>query len=140
MKLRNLYVCAIVCLVALPMTAANSVTPGKWSVTVEMEMVGMPHKMPPTTFTHCISKEDAEKGAEGLVPKAGKEAKSCKYSDVQISGGTVSWKVACPEQNITGEGKMKYDGDAYNGTVHMKMGEMEMNQKFTGKRVGECEK
>lgn len=139
MKLRNVFVCAIVCLVALPVMAAGTVTPGKWEVTVEMEMVGMAHKMPPTTMTHCISKADVEK-AEGLVPKGGKDAKDCKYYDVVMSGNTVSWKMECSAQNLKGEGKMTYESESYTGTSHIKMGEMEMKQKFTGKRLGECEK
>ena len=138
MKLRSLFVCAVVCLLALPMFAADTVTPGKWQVSVEMEMVGIPHKVPPTSFTHCITKEDVEKGADGLVPKNAKET-DCKYTDVSIKDGTVSWKVACPSKNVTGEGKMTYKSESYTGTVHMKMGEMEMNQKFTGKRVGDCD-
>ena len=137
MKVRNLFVSAVVCLAALPL-AAGTVTPGKWKTTVENEMVGIAHKMPATTFEHCITKEDAEK-AESLVT-GGKEAKGCTVSDVVMKGNTVSWKIACPAQNLTGEGKMTYEPDSSSGATKMKMGEMEMNQKMSGKRLGDCEK
>ena len=33
---------------------------GNWQVTMEMDMPGMPQKMPPMTLTQCITKADAD--------------------------------------------------------------------------------
>ena len=43
----------------LPARAAHSPQkPGKWKVTMEMEMTGMPMKMPPMSFEICLTEED----------------------------------------------------------------------------------
>lgn len=136
MKLRNLVVCAVVCLLAVPSFAAT-VNPGKWEVKVETEMTGMPAKIPPQTMTHCITKEDAEK-AESMV-KGSKPSKDCKITDIATSGNTVTWKVECPTQNLKGEGTMTYSAETYTGSTKFKMGDMEMSQKVSGKRLGACD-
>lgn len=109
---------------------------GKWQITIESEMPGMPMKMPPITMTQCITKEQAEKPEP---PKA-KKSDDCKVSDYKIEGNTVSWTMTCEKQNVSGEGKITYSGDSYDGAMHVKMGEMEMTQKYHGKYLGECDK
>lgn len=129
----------VVCALALPSFAESSpVKPGKWQVTVEMEMPGMAMKMPPTSFTHCVTKEMVDH-PESTVPKAGKD-QNCKVSDYKIEGKTVTWTMSCEgKQPMKGDGKIVYDGDAYDGVMHMKIGDMEMTQKYSGKRLGDCD-
>jgi len=115
-------------------TAAGPMKAGKWQMTVQMEMAGMPMKMPPMNFTHCVTKEQAEK------PEPPKQQNSdCKVSDYKLDGNTVTWSVKCEKQNVSGNGKITYSGDAYEGVSHLKMGDREMTQKYSGKRVGECD-
>ena len=66
MKFRNLALFAVVCALVVPAYAAGPAKAGKWQTTVEMEMEGMPMKMPPTTFTHCITKEQAENSESAI--------------------------------------------------------------------------
>lgn len=139
MKLRTLALALVVLALALPTFAADAthVKPGKWQVTMTMDMPGMPMKMPPMTFTNCITKEQAE---NPQPPKSQKD-KNCEVTDYKRDGNTVTWTVKCTgEHPMTGEGKMTFSAESYEGTTHMNMGDMEMTQKFTGKYVGECDK
>ena len=138
MKNRNLFVLAIVCLLAFPLTA-ETVKPGKWEVTVETEMAGMPQKIPAKTITHCITEADA-KDAESMLKSGGNMSKDCKISDVKTVGDSVTWKIGCPSQGLTGEGSIAFATESYTGTSKMKIGEMQVTQTMKGKRIGECEK
>jgi hypothetical protein len=138
MNVRKLSLYACAALLALPFAAnaAGPATPGKWKITTEMEMPGMPMKMPPVTIETCITKEQAE-NPEGSIPDAGKD---CKIGDYKVTGNKVTWSVACPKQKLSGTGDITYTGDAYTGTMDMKMEDQQMKIKYTGKRVGDCDK
>ena len=137
MKLRNLFLFAVVCALALPTFGASPVKSGKWQTTIEMEMPGMPVKMPPMTHTQCITKEQAEDAANA-IPKNDKQT-GCTFSDVKVDGGTISWKMVCEKSQMTGTGKVTYSGDNYTGQMDMKVAEREMHMKYTGKRIGDCD-
>jgi hypothetical protein len=137
MKLRTLALCTLVLALALPTFAASPMKPGKWQVTIEMNMPNMPMKMQPITMTHCVTKEQAE---NPQPPKKSKKDDACQLSDYKIDGNTVTWTVKCTgKQEMTGEGKMVFEGDTYEGTTHFKTPDMEMSQKFTGKYLGACD-
>jgi hypothetical protein len=140
MKLRNLAL-AGVCLLGLPLVAtAGPAKAGKWEVTTEMGMTGMPMKMPAHTFTYCLSKEDAE-NPERMAPEQQRKNSDCKRTDFSVSGNTVTWKVSCEKSKMTGEGKVTYGPDSYSGTMHMNMQNgNEMNAKYSGKYLGACDK
>ncbi|HSP35623.1 MAG TPA: DUF3617 family protein [Thermoanaerobaculia bacterium] len=78
--------------------------------------------------------------AENPQPPKSKD-QSCELTDYKIDGNTVTWSVKCTgKMEATGTGKMIFSGDAYESTTHMKIGDMEMMQHFTGKYLGECDK
>lgn len=110
--------------------------PGKWEITTETEMVGMPMKVPPVTHTQCITAED-------LVPQSEGESNECKVSDVNVSGDTVSWKIVCSGQGgaMEGTGKITYSGDRMEGTMDMviKGAGMNVKNKISGRRIGDCD-
>lgn len=137
MKLRNLALFVVLCALVLPAYAAGLAKAGKWQTTVEMEMAGMPMKMPPMTHTHCITKEQAEDAANA-IPKSQKDT-GCTFSDVKVDGSTVSWKMSCEKQGMTGTGTATYAGDSYTGKMDMKMAEHEMHMKYAGKYLGACD-
>jgi hypothetical protein len=135
--MKRVLILIAVCALALPLFAspASPMKAGKWEVTVQMDMPGM--SMPPRTFTRCVTKEEAE-NAENAVPKSRRNEGNCKVTDVKVEKNTVTWKVTCDQG--TGEGKMTYEGDTYTGELHMKMSDHEMTTKYSGKRLGDCDK
>ena len=137
MKLRNLMLFAVVCALALPTFGASPVKSGKWQTTIEMEMPGMPFKVPPTTTTSCITKEQAE-DATNAIPK-GKNESACTFTDVKVDGDTVSWTMNCPKQSMTGTGTITYAGESYSGKMDLKVADREMHMKYSGKRLGDCD-
>jgi hypothetical protein len=114
---------------------------GKWQITTEMKMAGMDMKMPAMTIEHCVTPEEAQ----NPQPPKGKND-SCRLEDYKLDGSTVTYKIKCDKPEMTGEGKITYSAESYEGSVHMTMkdprsGEpMEMSQKMTGKLIGECAK
>ena len=97
----------------------------------------MPMKMPPVTSEACVTEQDLA-SPQNSVPSDPKS--KCTVSDYKVNGNTVTWSMACPDQQMTGTGEMIYATDAYTGTMKMKMGEREMTQKHTGKWMGPCTK
>ena len=138
MKLRSFALFVVLCALALPTFAAGPMKAGKWQMTAEMEMPGMPMKMPPVTFNHCVTKEQAE-SAESAIPKSQQDS-GCTYSDVKVDGNTISWKMSCEKQQMTGTGSATYTEDSYTGLMEMKMQDHEMKMKYSGKRLGDCDK
>jgi hypothetical protein len=137
MKISKAVLLACVLALALPLVAnAGPMKAGKWQVTVETDMPGMPMKMPPVTMTQCVTKEQAENPEP---PKMNKDD-DCKVSDYKVDGNVVTWSVECKKQDLTGTGKITFSGDSYEGLTKLKMGDTEMTQKFTGQYLGACDK
>ena len=138
--MKKLILLVLVCALALPVFAATSpVKPGKWQVTMEMDMPGMPMKMPPTTITHCVTKEQVEH-PESTIPKGARD-QNCTVSDFKVDGNTVTWSMKCEgKEPVTGTGKITYDGDTYDGMMKLHVRDMDMTTKYKGKYLGECDK
>ncbi|HEX2120766.1 MAG TPA: DUF3617 domain-containing protein [Thermoanaerobaculia bacterium] len=122
---------------ALPVLAQSPQKPGQWQVKMEMEMPGMPFKMPPVNFEICLTEEDL-KDPQKSVPNDPKS--KCTVSDYKVDGNTVTWTVDCPKQGTKGNGEITFTEDSYNGWMKMQVGEQEMKTKYTGKWKGECAK
>ncbi len=138
MRLRTLALCTLVLALTTPLLAAEARSPmkaGKWQITITMDMPNIPMKLPPVTITKCVTEEQAERPE----PPKGSKGDDCKISDYNLSGNTVTWKVVCEKENTTGEGKITFSSESYDGEAHMKMGEIEMTQKFAGKYLGACD-
>ena len=116
---------------------------GNWQVTMEMDMPGMPQKMPPMTLTQCITKADADDPTK-LAPQArGAAPGNCKVSDFKNEGNKTTWSMRCEGDNpMTGTGEFVYSGDTYTGTMKMTTARggkpMDMTMKYSGKRLGDC--
>jgi Protein of unknown function (DUF3617) len=120
---------------------ANPMRPGQWEITTQMEMPNMPMKMPETKMTQCVTAEqlkDPTAAMSGGGP-GGKPNSACKISDYKTSGGTVSWKMACPPpQAVDGTAEMTFKDDSYTGKMNMKTDKGTMTMKVAGKRLGDC--
>ena len=106
---------------------------GEWEVKMEMNMPGMPAAMPPIMTKQCITPADASDPKKAFPPQGrGGNPGNCTVSDYKIEGNTVSWSMACSgAQPMTGTGQFVYEQNAYTGTMTM---------KYTGKRLGDCNK
>jgi hypothetical protein len=136
MTIKRFAVLLAVCLLATAVFAASPAKPGKWEMTMQTEMTGMPMKMPAHTVTYCLTKEEAE-NPEKLAPEQRKNA-DCKRTEMKIDGNTVSWKVEC-KSGTTGEGHITYSSDSFTGGMHLTMPNGEMNAKYSGKYLGACD-
>ena len=107
---------------------------GLWEITTELEMEGMPMKMPPTTFTQCLKKGQA-------VPMDQKPGQQCKIKDVTTEGSTTRWSVECSGSGgqMTGKGTASYSGDNMEGSMHMQTQGMTMTSHYKGRRLGACQ-
>lgn len=136
--MRNVVLSAVALLaLAVPAIAENPQKPGQWQVKMEMEMPGMPIKLPPVNFEVCLTEEDL-KDPQKAVPNDPKQ--KCTVSDYKVDGNTVSWSIDCPKQGTKGNGQVTFTDDSYTGWMKMQVGEQEMKTKYTGKWKGECTK
>ena len=107
---------------------------GQWEMTIETEMEGMPMKMPPTTFSQCVTRQEP-------VPQSQQPGQQCTTKDVVTKDNSVSWTVVCntPAGSSTGYGKITYNGDTMKGTMTMTAQGMKMVSRFSGRYMGPCQ-
>lgn len=125
---------------ATTQTPQNPMRPGRWEIATQMDMPGMPMKLPPQKVVQCITKEQLENPG-GAVPGAADPKKNtCKVSDHKVSGNKITWTMSCAApQEMNGTGEIIVDGDTYTGTMKMTNAQGTMTMKYTAKRLGECE-
>jgi hypothetical protein len=116
--------------------------PGMWEITTQMDMPGMPMKMPAQTIRQCLTKQDIEQG-DRAVPTSGDS--TCQVKDYKVDGNVATWKILCSgAASMHGSGRMVMQRDSYTGEMESTMNHngqtMEMTNKWTGKRVGDCAK
>jgi hypothetical protein len=126
-------------LAAPPAFAQGALRAGKWEVTTQMEMPGMPMQLPATTRTQCVTQAQQDDPASTLPSGSPDPQADCKASDYRRDGDKVTWKLTCTgSQPMTGQGSIVVDGDRYDGTMVMTMDQGSMTMKYAGKRVGDC--
>ncbi|GAB6184171.1 DUF3617 domain-containing protein [Thermodesulfovibrio hydrogeniphilus] len=71
---------------------------GLWEITTEMQVAGMPMKMPPQTTKICLTKKD-------YVPQKPEKEQNCKILMHEVRGNTVNWIMECIDrgEKITNE-------------------------------------
>ena len=141
MSRRNVFAVLVCLLFATSLFAGDfKMKEGKWDITMEFDMPGMPVKMKPMTMSQCLTKEDVADPNKSL-PKGNSKNDDCKVSETKVEGNKVTWTVKCKEQNVTSKGEMTYAGDSYKGTIKTSMeGGFESTMKLSGKRAGDCTK
>jgi hypothetical protein len=116
--------------------ADPGMAPGLWEITTVMEMPGLPFQPPPTTFSHCYTKEDVQKQEE-IVPSPEGD---CKVTDLKRSGNRMTWKMICQGANAgKGEGEIIFKNDtSYAGTMKLESQGMNLTTRYQAKRIGDC--
>lgn len=104
---------------------------GLWEITSKMEMMGM--NMPEMKHTQCMTKTDA-------VPESSPQDQQCRMVNTTVKGDTVTWNMVCdtPEGKSTMNGTITYHGDSFKGMLTINTQGMEMVQRMSGRRIGEC--
>lgn len=141
MSVRHAVLVAIALGLSVSTLAQGPRRDGRWEVKMEMEMPGMPMKMPPMTSVQCITKEQAE-DPQRTVPQAGRGAQNnCKVSDYKVVGNKATWSMKCegPEA-MSGTGEITYGENTYEGVMKMDHQGQAMTMKYSGKRLGDCTK
>jgi hypothetical protein len=136
----------VVIVLAVTITASSAIAqtnpmrPGRWEMTMQMEMPGMPMAMPAMKNTRCVTQQEVDSPNRGLPSGPNNNPNECKVSDYKVSGSTVTWMMACMGQpSMTGTGELRFTGDAYDGLVKMTMDQQQqMTMKMSGKRLGDC--
>lgn len=132
-KLLFLLISVFLCLLTSNIAYSQNMKEGLWEITTTFEMPNMPMKMPPQTYTHCITKKD-------MVPQKQEPNQECKMIKHDIKGDTVTWIVECktPEGKAISDGRVTYKGNNFDGVVRVKHAGMEMTQNMKGKWLGQC--
>ena len=139
--LQKFFIVSIVVLASISTSFAGSelnMQEGKWEITTQMKMPGMPTNMPQmkNTQIQCLTKKD-------FVPQSSQPGQECKITDKKIVGSTVTWTMVCknPGGEMKGTGEITYKGNTFKGTMKMVMpqqGNMEVTSHISGRRIGNC--
>jgi hypothetical protein len=138
MSMRNAACVTVAVALSVSALAQSPRRDGRWEVKTEMEMPGMPMKMPPMTMTQCITKEQAE-DPQLSIPQGRGAPNNCKVSDYKVTGNKVTWSMKCegPEA-MTGTGEITYGDNTYDGVMKMERQGQTMTMKYAAKRLGDC--
>lgn len=124
-------------LTALPAWSLD-MNPGKYEITAQVEMPGMPQKMPPQTTTQCLDEQNP-------VPDANPDSQGCTVTDMTTNGNTITYTMTCDQQGmvIKSTGRLTFKGDVFEGSTQTDMGPQAGGMKITttvkGKRIGKCD-
>jgi hypothetical protein len=136
---------ALLVVVSSSVFAQSARRDGRWEVTSQMEIPGMPANMPPFTFEQCVTKEQANNPQTSVPqqPQRGGPPSDCKTEDYKLTGNKATWTMRCTTpQPMTGTGEVTYTDDAFNGLMTMNMERggqaMKMTMKMSAKRLGDC--
>jgi hypothetical protein len=142
MKMTSAAIVALAVGVSSALLAQGPRRDGRFEIKMEMDMAGMPMKMPPITTTQCITPEQAADPQKAMPPQGGRgNENNCKVSDYKQDGNKVTWSMKCEgKEPMTGTGEFVYASDGYTGTMMMDRGGQAMTMKYTAKRLGDCTK
>ena len=114
------------------LVAQQNQKPGKWQITMEMEMAS--GKMPPVTQEVCLSEADVADPTKSAMMQG------CTISDDKTKGNTRTFTLDCPAQQMKGTGSITFSGDTFTGETKLKIAGQDVTAKQTGKWLGTCTK
>lgn len=119
---------------------AADVKEGLYEITVQGEVAGMPLSESPLVVRQCITQQSVEDLMKQMGGGGG-----CQVSDLKQSGSGVRFHLECTSpMPVSGTGEAQLTGEDFNGSMDLTVAlagsqPMPMVQRFTGKRVGDCE-
>lgn len=133
---RILAAALLCCAFALPVWAEPNLQDGKWEITTQLQMPGLPFAPPPMKFTRCLTKKDA-------VPQQNEPQSNCRMISSDVQGDTVFWVMECKDQHGTtrSNGQVTYHKDSFEGAVNVTTSGKDaatMTSKMSGRRLGNC--
>jgi hypothetical protein len=114
--------------------AGSGMKPGQYDYTMKMEMPGMPMAMPPTTFHHCVTAADVDKGQQFQS----QQNKDCEMKNLKQTAGKATFDIACKD-GTTGTGEYTFGGDSMTGKTTMNRQGQPMVVNLSAKRTGDCQ-
>lgn len=142
----------VACALAFPALAQDNpfagmkgkIKEGQWEYTMEMGAIpGMPAgmKMPPQTFSRCLTQKDIESGA--ATSREGKMPEGCSVRNMKVAGNDASYTMECTKDpKMKADVKMTFqpDGFVMKQDIVMDHGgqQMPMHTTMTGKHKGAC--
>jgi hypothetical protein len=119
---------ALALLLAAPARGGDTEPGVWWEQTMQMEMPGMPMKLPAMKQKVCVSKN-------GMAEPPDNKDQNCKVTDLKHDGPKMTWKTECKDGG-SGEGEIIQGKDRYDGTLtqHSKQGDM--TAKISARLVG----
>lgn len=116
-----------------------AVNPGRWEMSMTMNMPMMPAPQV-RTETECV--EETELNPEDFQMEGDSP---CAVGDIDVDGDTVRWTLQCPSEmgSMSGEWSFTSSGDSMHGegsmTADMGGQKMELTMSWEGRRVGDCD-
>lgn len=113
---------------------------GLWEMISEATVSGAQTQAAPTTTHACYTENDVE-NENVAIPKD----ERCTINNYQLVGNTASWSITCAgKEKISGNGTLTFQGrTAYSGTAKLRMStegqqEIQISNRYSAKRVGDC--
>jgi len=106
-----------------------------WETTAQASVPGMPVNMPAYKAKVC------KKRNWTVPPQTSQDPnQNCKSTDFNQVGNRMTWKMACDNPPMTGEGELTFNGtDTYEGQFTMHAPQFDMQMRLTGKKIGSCD-
>jgi hypothetical protein len=119
---------------------------GLYDYKVDMDMgqmPGIPAGMGKrsSSFQHCLTAEDIDKGRMGRGGRDGKGGEDCQVKNFKMSGNTANYTMACGNE-MTSDNTITFTYDGYKMDMNMVMSQsgqaMKMTQHVESRYLGPC--
>lgn len=116
--------------------AEPELRPGRWLMTMSVDVEGVPFSMQAVTAPTCMDADDAHWGVDG----AGIEGKgSCSFGNRRVDGDWVRYEMVCDDDAATtGSFAFRPAAESVQGTGVVRTGSAMIRQAWSGERTGDC--
>lgn len=111
---------------------------GLWEINAEVEMAGVPVRVPVVVTRQCITPEN-------IIPEINRfnaNDQNCDITNLIILKNNAGYDLACSLENgeMKGHGSVTYRGERLQGllTTTMMPGNIQMSYTYTGWYIGPC--